>query len=188
MVRSTSRAATLLALALGLSGCLSGHALEIALRRELLHTYREACLAGDRVLVRYGATVTDDAGAPRGDVERWVAVDLAELRRPSPLPVDTVRVTPLAAAAPCAAGTPLPIVGAGAPDTPALLIVPQGEGPGALALRDGDGVHAPVYAGAFTRVRTAPWVYPALLVTVPIDAATTPLLLMTAPTVMSVGD
>src|SRR5262245_32820915 len=75
-------------LALAASGCMTGHALEAARRREQVVTYREALLDGDRLVLGYRAVVSNDEGEPLAERDRWAAIDLADRRGPPVPPVE----------------------------------------------------------------------------------------------------
>jgi hypothetical protein len=67
-------------LAIGLPGCVTGHLLDAARRREHPIAITAAGLEGDRLLVRYTAEVTDDTGDGVGTTEAAAALPLSQLR------------------------------------------------------------------------------------------------------------
>ena len=119
------RAAAVTALALALPGCVTGHVMAAARRREYAREIHAVTHDRDGTSVRYTAEVTDDAGASCGMVERTVR-----------LPAD--------------AGEP--------------------------TLR------------GLTRLRTEPWVYPLLPLTLAADVVVVPTLVLMSPAVLIVGD
>jgi hypothetical protein len=167
-------------------GCVCGHLLDAARRRERPIRYEEASLDGDRLLLRYTALVTDDVGQPLGHDERRVAIALSGLRQ-SP-PIDLLPVEHLAHDAPLA-GQRVDLDGAR--DGPlALEIHTDASGRHtAVVLHDArNGRYPPVYSSGLARARTAAWVYPVLPLAAAIDAVTNPLLLLLAPAVILPGD
>ncbi len=81
---STSRLVAPLLLTLGAQGCLTGHLLDAARRREQPVAFRQAFVDVDRLLLAYTALVTDDLGEPLARRERRAALALADLRRRRP--------------------------------------------------------------------------------------------------------
>ena len=174
MARCRSLVVPLVALAA--SGCVTGHAFDLARRRERVVAYREAWRDGGRLVVGYTAQVTDDAGTPRGEAERWAAIDLAALPAAASGPVCAVPVEPLRS-----------FDGPGRHAEPVHLEV-AAEDERAVAFTVPGSDAGPVSSEVFTRVTTAPWVWPLLPVTLAVDAATTPPLLLLAPAVILLGD
>jgi len=66
------RAAAVVALALVLPGCVTGHLVAAARRREYAREIHAVSRDGTGLRVRYTAEVTDDDGGSRGMVERTV--------------------------------------------------------------------------------------------------------------------
>jgi len=178
-------------LALGIQGCLTGHLLDAARRREQPVAYREAFVDGDRLLLGYTALVTDDLGAPLAHRERRAALALADLRRgdrtvdaflvvrlPDDAPLRGQPVALRAADAGGRDGSPFLAIERGAGDRPVLFVLHA----------PGDGPYQPFYSAALTRTRTAVWVYPLLPLSLAVDVATDPVLLFFAPAVMVLGD
>ncbi len=189
---STSRLVAPLLLTLGAQGCLTGHLLDAARRREQPVAFRQAFVDVDRLLLAYTALVTDDLGEPLARRERRAALALADLRRRD-LAADAFPVARLADDAPLG-GQPVAL-GAGGDrrgdrSSPFLEIE---EGTGGRPLRfvlhePRGGPYAPFYSAGLTRTRTAAWVYPLLPLVLAVDAATDPVLLFFAPAVMVLGD
>jgi hypothetical protein len=194
MASSTRRGVLVVAIAaLATSGCMTGHLLDAGRRREEVVTYREAFVAGDRLVVGYRARVSDDDGDPLGERERWAAVALAVLRGPSMPPVEACpvewldrppadgRVAALvppdpAAPAPAGAGVRLEVERRDGRDT-------------SVVLHDETGTaYARFYSGALTRIHTAAWAYPLLPLAVVADVVTNPPLLLISPAVIAVGE
>ncbi len=159
-----------------LSGCFSGHLLDHARRREQVRTWQEAFVDGDDLLVRYAAVDVDDAGRPAGTTERWATIPLAEVRA-GDRPVDTLTVGWLSdadARRRREQAVPIQVVHG---DTGLIVL----DTPEAVPL-------PPLPAGAFTRLHLEPWVWPLLPFTLAVDAVGTPVLLLFAPAVITVGD
>src|SRR5262245_46827364 len=74
------RAVALAVLVATLPGCVTGHLFDAARRRERPLAITAARLDGDRLLVRYTAQITDDAGEKLGTTEAAAAIPLAALR------------------------------------------------------------------------------------------------------------
>ncbi len=178
-----------------LPGCLSGHLLDAARRRERPVAIAAAGLEGDRLLVRYMAEVTGDDGAALGRTEAAAALPLAALRAPVSPAADTVARAWVAPAR-VARSQPVPIARAGAPDGsagctgPTLVVVSEDGRDTALVWRDGPAAAswAPVPTAALTRLRTAPWAWPLLPAAVAADAVAVPVLMFFAPALMVVGE
>jgi hypothetical protein len=189
MACSTRRAALLAATAL-LPGCVTGHLVDAARRRERPVAVETAALDRDRLLLAYTALVTDDLGARLGRRERRAAVALADIRR-GDTPVEDFPVERLPDAAPFG-GRSLPLRaypdGTGG-QAPALLIERAADGRLLrLAVSEGGNVSPPVAAGMLGRESTAPWVWPLLPIGLAVDAVVVPVLLFFAPAVILMGD
>lgn len=179
---SSTRRALVLALALGASGCVTGHLLDAARRWERPTDVDAASLDGDRLALRYRARITDDDGAPLGERLRSIAVDVAALRsgRTTPLVTDLPDDGPLP-------GRPLPLSDGSAP--PALAITRfDDDRPARLELHDGRDPSASLYTNALVRSSTAPWAYPLLPIAGAIDVVGVPVLLFFAPAMLVIGD
>jgi hypothetical protein len=178
--------ALLLPVAVAASGCVTGHLLDAARRREQVAAYREARLDGDRLLVRYTARVVDDDGRPLAEVARQAAVAIADLRvRAS---VESLPVERLPDDAPLP-GRALPLgPAAGAAPFVSVARTPADPAAALVLHEEGGAVAPPLWSAALGRTRTAPWVYPLLPLAALVDAATTPVLLFFAPAVMVAGD
>src|SRR5206468_13074763 len=95
MGSSTRHGIALALLALGAQGCLTGHLLDAARRREQPVAYHDASIDGGRLLLGYSAVVSDDQGRHLERTERRAALALADLRR-ADLAVAALPVAPLA--------------------------------------------------------------------------------------------
>ncbi len=177
-------------LALGATGCFTGHLLDLARRVERPAAYEQAAIDGERLLLAYTALVTDDVDQPIERTERRVAVALSDLRRRD-VPVAHFPVTPLPAHA-ALGGQPVALVKspAGAPNQWPFLEIEEGSAgrPVRAVLHDGGEEFAPLYSGALARRRTAVWAYPLVPFTLAFDAVTDPVLLLFAPAVIVLGD
>ena len=71
-VSCRSRATAVVALAVLLPGCVTGHVMAAARRREYAREIQSVTRDGAGTVVRYRAEVTDDGGGSRGMVERSV--------------------------------------------------------------------------------------------------------------------
>jgi len=186
--RRTATVITLAVCVLASQGCVSGHFLELARRRERPIVYHEARLDGERLLLAYTAQVTDDRGRPLSRQERRSAVELADLR--ADLPVEGFPAEALPDAAPFG-GVLLPIVFA-TDDVPGPCLAVETDGDGRAVralLRDADGaVYPPLESSALLRTRTAPWVAPLLLISAPFDLFSVPALMLFQPAVAASGD
>jgi len=177
-----------------LPGCVTGHLLDAARRRERPIAITAAGLDGDRLLVRYTAEITNDTGRRVGTTESAAAIPLSALRVPAPPAADAVSRAWIAPTE-VARGQPV-IVARGAASTTdtcaaASLEVLPGDGRDvALVWRDEGTISpwAPVSTAALTRLRIAPWVWPLLPASVAADVVSGPLLLFLAPTVMVLGE
>src|SRR5437870_4429123 len=81
----SARLVLALALGVGAQGCITGHLLDAARRIERPVAFEDAILAGDHLLLRYTALVTDDLGEPLARRECGAAIALADLRRNPPV-------------------------------------------------------------------------------------------------------
>src|SRR2546427_3274590 len=70
MGSSTRHGIALALLALGAQGCLTGHLLDAARRREQPVAYHDASIDGGRLLLGYSAVVSDDQGRHLERTER----------------------------------------------------------------------------------------------------------------------
>jgi len=192
MGSSTRHGIALALLALGAQGCLTGHLLDAARRREQPVAYHDASIDGGRLLLGYSAVVSDDQGRHLERTERWAALALADLRR-ADLAVAAFPVARLAHDAPVHGRRVALHAGRdGRLDGPPPFLEID-EGPDGRQLRfvlhETPGVpYPPFYSAALTRTRSAPWVYPLLPLSLAVDAATNPVLLFFAPAVMVLGD
>lgn len=175
MARSAD-VALALAVAVGASGCLTGHLLDAARRVEQPQAFHSATVTGDRLVVRYRALVTDDLGAPLGTTERAASVDLGPLRGCTCVTADAVAVswTPPAVPPPADAPRSTPVRIEAAPDGTTLLLV--------------GGDVPPIPANALTRLDHAPWVWPLVPFAAALDAAVVPPLIAFAPAVIVMGE
>src|SRR2546427_2511292 len=73
MGSSTRHGIALALLALGAQGCLTGHLLDAARRREQPVAYHDASIDGGRLLLGYSAVVSDDQGRHLERTERRAA-------------------------------------------------------------------------------------------------------------------
>ena len=189
------RPAALALLAAVLPGCVSGHLLDAARRRERPVAVTAAAVDGDRLVVRYTAEVQNDAGERLGTTEGAAAVPLATLRAAESPAADAVSPVWLS---PSRAGSGVPIAiervdrsgGAATCAGPVLEVVAKDGRDTALVWRDAPGAppHAPVPLAAFTRSRTAPWAWPLMPPMLAVDAVLTPVLVILAPSVMVLGE
>ncbi len=176
-----------------LPGCLSGHLLDAARRRERPLAIREASLDRDRLVLRYTAEVTNDAGTVLGVVDAAAAIPLAALRAPVSPRADALSPA-WQPPGQVARGEPVALARSTAVDdrsVGAVLGVLQEDGRDtALVWHDGPAAPpwAPVPTGALTRVHTAPWAWPAMPLALAADAVVTPVLVIFAPAVMLLGE
>ena len=179
--RRAAAAMTLAVCVLASQGCVSGHFLELARRRERPVVYHEARLDGDRLLLAYTAQVTDDRGRPLSRQERRGAVLLADLR--ADLPVEGFPAEALPDDVPFE-GVLLPIVPL-ADGAPAACLAVETDGEGRVVrafLRAPDGTaYPPLESSALLRTHTAPWVAPLLLISAPFDLFSVPALMLFQP-------
>ena len=174
MARSTRKILCALTAALQL-GCITGLAFDGARLDEGPEELVEACRQGEWLRVRYDAISTREFGQVVSRGERAAAIRLADLEARPRLPVDRVEV----------------------------LAIEPGEmqsGPGCLAVtaklvasdnttNRAENDHAVVVPrGVLHRDRTATWVYPLVPLTLALDAAATPLLLVFWGPYMAVSD
>jgi hypothetical protein len=185
----------LVLLAAVLPGCVTGHLMDAARRRERPIRVTAAAVDGERLVVRYTAEVRDDEGEPLGTADDAAAIPLATMRSTeSPL---ADRVSP-SWRSPWRAVGGVPIAverapGAGSGPTcagPLLEVVEKDGHDTALVWRDGPGgpPHAPVPLAALTRTRTALWAWPLMPPLLAVDTVLTPVLVFFAPAVMVIGE
>ena len=190
MAGSTSRVAALGLVALLTQGCVTGHFFDAARRREQPLTIEEAILQQDRLVLDYGALVTDDLGRPLGREERRVAIALADLRR-GDLPPDAWPLERLASDE-TVPGRRLALASGAEPSPPApfLRVEARPDGrPLRLVLHETAGAaDPPLPANALTRSRTEPWVYAVLPLSLPLDAVVDSVGFVFLPVWLVVGD
>lgn len=190
-MRSSSRcAAALAALTLVAPGCVTGHLLDAARRRERPVEIEAASLDGERLVLAYAAQASDDRGHPLFRAERRAAVPLGQLRDGS-RPTDAYTIAWLPAEGPLP-GRALPVVRPGElPPAPTFVAIAAAGEAGApvVHLRGADDVAAAGFpAAALTRRTTAPWSYALLPLTVAFDAATLPPLAVLGLPLLAFGD
>ena len=172
-----TRIAVAVVLAVGTNGCVTGHLFEAARRWERARAFEQASVDGDRLIVRYLAEVTDDAGRPRGERRREAVVALGSLHgthvAAEDVRVERVGDTGELPGRSVSIGTTQP---------------PDGDGPVSLVVHDADVAVAPVPANAFTTTWTAGWVYPLIPLALCVDATSVPVLLFFAPGALVIGD
>jgi hypothetical protein len=181
-------------LAIGLPGCVTGHLLDAARRREHPVAITAAGLEGDRLLVRYTAEVTDDTGDGVGTTEAAAALPLSQLRTPASPAADALAPDWIAPAR-VARGEPVVVARGTASRGDAcagrtLEVIEKDGRDVALVWRDGGATPpwAPVPIAALTRQRTAPWVWPLMPPAVAVDGVVGPILLFFVPAVMVVSE
>ena len=189
------RPAALALLAAVLPGCVSGHLLDAARRRERPIAVTGAAVDGDRLVVRYTAEVQNDAGDRLGTADGAAAIPLATLRAAQSPAADAVSPSWLS---PSRSGIGVPVTieraghgGAGATCAgPVLEVIAKDGRDTALVWRDPPGAppYAPVPLAALTRSRTAPWAWPLMPPMLAVDAVLTPVLVVLAPSVMFLGE
>jgi hypothetical protein len=195
MASCRRRPVALALLATVLPGCVSGHLLDAARRRERPVAVTAAAVDGDRLVVRYTAEVQNDAGDRLGTVDGAAAIPLATLRVAESPAADAVSPSWLSASR-SSVGVPVTIEraghgGAGATCAgPVLEVVTKDGRDAALVWRDLPGAppYAPVPLAALTRSRTAPWAWPLMPPMLAVDAVLTPVLVILAPSVMVLGE
>jgi len=172
----STRIAVGVALAVATTGCVTGHLFEAARRWERARSFEQASVDGDRLIVRYLAEVTDDAGEALGERRRQAMVALGRLRGSrivaEEVPVERVRE-----------GGALP-----GRRVPIVTAPPQDGGPVSLVVDDEALGVGPIPGNAFTTVSTGWWAYPLLPVALAVDATSLPVLLFFAPGAMVIGD
>ena len=189
------RLAALALLSAVLPGCVSGHLLDAARRRERPIAVTGAAVDGDRLVVRYTAEVQNDAGDRLGTADGAAAIPLATLRATQSPAADAVAPSWLS---PSRSGIGVPVTierdghgGAGATCAgPVLEVIAKDGRDTALVWRDPPGAppYAPVPLAALTRSRTAPWAWPLMPPMLAVDAVLTPVLVILAPSVMVLGE
>jgi hypothetical protein len=189
MGSSTRRAAAALTALAVLPGCVTGHLLDAARRRERPLAIDAAVVDGRRLVVAYTAVVTDDLGAPLGRRQRRAAIDLTAPERENPGAGEPAVVR--LADGTSLRGRPLALRErpGGAGQGPALLVERTSGGlPGRLVLDEPGAAARPVPAGALVETWTAPWAWPLLPVGLAVDLVVDPVLLFFAPAVILMGD
>lgn len=175
---------------LGSEGCVTGHLLDAALRREQPFSYHSAAIDADRLTLGYTALITNDAGKALARKERRAAIPLPALRR-TDLPVEAFPVEQLADDAPLA-GRQLAIETRDPSGDPSSYLevetAPDGRQKHFVLHDAAGGPYAPFYSNALTRTSTAPWVYPLLPLGAAVDLATFPILVTFFPVLLLVGD
>lgn len=185
MACSTERTALALAAALAASGCLSGHLLDAARRREVPAAVRAVSLDGDDLVVTVRTTTTTDLGRSVGRGLVRARVALGDLERPQPVDQLPVRFERPQGTLP---GRPLLVLPVGAPPWPRPLVrLDQGDPP-ALRLRTEEREYAALHLDALTRTRYAPWAWALMPAALAVDAVVVPPLLLFAPAIIAVGD
>jgi hypothetical protein len=178
---SSTRRALLVAVLAGASGCVTGHLLDAARRWETSADVEAASLDGDRLALRYRATVTDDNGEPIGERRRSIVLRIACQRDGATLAVRTCeRRRPAGRSSRRARER-----WAAHRRSPSSL----GAGrPARLDLRDGRVPGASLYTNALARSSTATWAYPLLPFTGVVDVVSAPVLLFFMPAVLVIGE
>jgi len=163
MARSTRQILCIWVAALQV-GCITGQAFDAARLDEGPEELVEACRQGDWLRVRYTAVATREFGQVISRHERASAIRLSDLEARPRLPVDRVEILILE-----------PESVQSGPDcraVPAKLSVLD------TPYRAGSENTAVIPSGVLHRDRTAAWVYPLVPLTLALDAAVTPLLLV----------
>src|SRR5215468_1941103 len=187
--------AALALLAAVLPGCVTGHLLDAARRRERPVAVTAAAIDGDRLVVRYTAEVQADDGERLGTADGVAAIPLATLRMAASPPADAVSPSWRSPSRP-GDGVPVTIARAGRGGgeaicaEPTLEILETDGHDTALVWHDGPGAppNAPVPLAALTRSHTAPWAWPLMPPMLAVDAVLTPVLVFLAPAVMVIGE
>jgi hypothetical protein len=189
------RPAALALLAAVLPGCVTGHLLDAARRRERPVAVTAAAIDGDRLVVRYTAEVQADDGERLGTADGVAAIPLATLRAAESPPADAVSPS-WPSSWRSGGGVPVAIerAGRGGGEAtcagPTLEVLEADGHDTALVWHDGAGAppNAPVPLAALTRMRTAPWAWPLMPPMLAVDAVLTPVLVFLAPAVMVMGE
>jgi hypothetical protein len=178
---------TAVALALGmlLSGCVSGHVLDAARRREVPAGVTAAALAGDDLVVVVDTTTVTDLDRPVGRGTTRARVALAALASGRPIDRFPVRFARVRAPLP---QPPLPVVPAAAPSPPGRFARLSTEPPAALLVYGLSDEAAVLWLDTLTRRRYRPWAWAVMPLAVAVDVAIVPPLLLLAPIVMVIGD
>ena len=163
MARSTREIFCVLVAALQV-GCITGQAFDAARLDEGPEELVEACRQGDWIRVRYQAVSTREFGQVVSRHERAAAIRLSDLEARPRLPVDRVEVLALEPGEVKSGPDCLAI--------PATLVAPGNPSD------DGGEDKVIVPRGVLHRDRTAAWVYPLVPLTLALDAAATPVLLV----------
>jgi hypothetical protein len=168
-----------------LSGCLSGHVLDAARRREVPVGVTAAALDGDDLVVDVETTTTTDLGRPTGHGATRGRVAMATLGGVRPVDQLAVRFEPVRGPLP---GRPLPVI-ADPAATPRAPSVQMGTTPlGVLHVHGVGDDERLLYLDALTRHHYRPWAWAVMPFAVVLDAAVVPPLLLLAPIVMVIGD
>lgn len=174
-----------LVLAFLATGCLSGHLLDAARRREVPTAVAAVSLDhADLVVTVRTATVTD-LDRPVGEGVARARIALADVARA--VPVESLRVRWQPAIDP-AGGRPLLVLADDTVTAPPPVARLARTGPPALLLRTDARPYPPLYLEALVRRRYAPWVWAVMPAAVVADAIIVPPLLLFAPAVITVGD
>ena len=189
------RLAALALLSAVLPGCVSGHLLDAARRRERPIAVTAAAVDGDRLVIRYTAEVQNDAGDRLGTAAGAAAIPLATLRAAQSPAADAVSPSWLSPSR-SGVGVPVTIERDGHGDAgatcagPVLEVIAKDGRDTALVWRDPPGAppYAPVPLAALTRSRTAAWAWPLMPPMLAVDAVLTPVLVILAPSVMVLGE
>lgn len=174
-----------------LPGCVSGHLLDAARRRERPVRITSAAIDGDRLVVRYSAEVRSDDGDPLGTTDDAAAIPLATMRTAESPRAD--RVSPSWWVP--TGGVPVTIERAGSDGAatcagPKLRVLEKDGRDTALVWEEAPPAppNAPIPLAALTRIRTAPWAWPLMPPMLAVDAVLTPVLVFFAPAVMMIGE
>jgi hypothetical protein len=134
--RPGRRAAAAALAACLLQGCATGHLIDAARIDERVAHIHRAWTDGERLYVRYTASLTSEGGRPLGEVERTAAIDLDALRAAARAPANALPVRWLADGSGASDGwRALPMRRSGAGDDG----YGDGDGHAGAPSRDGDG-------------------------------------------------
>jgi hypothetical protein len=183
MVSSTERTLVLVVAVLA-TGCVSGHLLDAARRREAPTALAAVALDGPDLVVMVRTETVTDLGRPVGRGLTRARVPLADLARDLPIEALPVRFE---RAVPPPPGRPLLVIGADTQAPPPFARLTMYDAP-ALTVRTQDAEYPPLHLDALTRVHYAPWAWAVMPAAVAVDAVIAPPLLLLAPAVMLVGD
>lgn len=174
-----------LALAVLASGCVSGHLLDAARRREVPAALVAVGLDADDLVVTVRTDTLTDLDRPVGRGLTRARVALADLAREPPIEELPVRFEPADTPPP---GRPLLVLASDAITAPYPIVRLSVDESVALSLRTSDADYPPLHLEALTRHRTAPWAWALMPAAVVADAVIVPPLLLLAPSIMVVGD